>query len=129
MNSSTRSTKQKLAVEQALAKLTKFKSAQEIHAFLSKSKSQVGLATVYRTLQSMAKAGAVDTIIGPDGENLYRACSQDHHHHLLCQRCGLTREFSAPEIEKLAEVIAKKYGFTNTDHVIEISGICKDCKK
>ena len=54
--------------------------------------------------------------------------SQDHHHHLLCRRCGQTREFVAPEIEKLAEVIAKKYNFTDTDHIIEISGICKDCK-
>lgn len=127
MGLSTRSTKQKIAVESTLQKLEKFKSAQEIHEILNKSNEKVGLATVYRTLQSLAESGFVDVVITVDGENLYRACSPNHHHHLLCRKCGQTNEFSAPEIEKIAEKIAKKYDFTKTDHVIEISGICKDC--
>lgn len=128
MATNTRATKQKLAIAKVLEGQNKFKSAQEIHELLAKAKSKVGLATVYRSLQSMVQAGIVDVIVSPDGESRYRACSQDHHHHLLCRRCGQTREFVAPEIEKLAEVIAKKYNFTDTDHIIEISGICKDCK-
>lgn len=128
MSTNTRATKQKIAVANALEGLNNFKSAQEIHELLSKSNHKVGLATVYRTLQSMAQSGLVDVISGVDGESLYRACSKEHHHHLLCSVCGQTKEFSSPEIEKLAEVVAKKYGFTETDHVIEISGICKDCK-
>jgi len=128
MATNTRATKQKLAITEVLEGQNKFKSAQEIHELLTKAKSKVGLATVYRSLQSMVQAGIVDVIVSSDGESRYRACSQDHHHHLLCRRCGQTREFVAPEIEKLAEVIAKKYNFTDTDHIIEISGICKDCK-
>lgn len=128
MATSTRATKQKLAVAEALIGLNKFKSAQEIHELLNKNSSKVGLATVYRTLQSMAQLGQVDVIVGADGESRYRACSQEHHHHLLCRRCGQTKEFAAPEIEKLAELVAKKYNFSDTDHVIEISGICRDCK-
>jgi Fur family transcriptional regulator, ferric uptake regulator len=127
MGLSTRSTKQKIAVESVLQKLGKFKSAQEIHELLSKSNEKVGLATVYRTLQSLSESGFVDVVLGADGENLYRACSPEHHHHLLCRKCGQTNEFSAPEIEKIAERISKKYNFSQTDHVIEISGICKEC--
>lgn len=127
MGLSTRSTKQKIAVESVLQKMEKFKSAQEIHELLSKSNEKVGLATVYRTLQSLSESGFVDVVLGVDGENLYRACSPEHHHHLLCRKCGQTNEFSAPEIEKIAEKISKKYNFSQTDHVIEISGICKEC--
>ena len=127
MGLSTRSTKQKIAVESVLQKLKKFKSAQEIYEVLNKSEGRVGLATVYRTLQSLADSGFVDVVVSAEGESLYRACSQTHHHHLLCRKCGQTNEFSAPEIEKIAEQIAKKYNFSKTDHVIEISGICKEC--
>jgi Fur family transcriptional regulator, ferric uptake regulator len=123
----TRSTKQKTIVQAILAKLEKFQSAQDIHSLITKSGEKVGLATVYRTLQNMAEAGSVDVVAGPEGEALYKACSTEHHHHLLCIKCGKTTEFNSPEIEKLAEQIAKKYKYSKTNHTIEISGHCKDC--
>jgi len=125
---STRSTKQKQLIEAVLEQLNKFKSAQEIHSIISDSGEKVGLATVYRSLQSLADAGAVDVVTSPDGEALYRACSSEHHHHLLCIKCGKTTEFSSPEIEKLAEQIAKHFKYTKANHIIEISGICEDCE-
>jgi Fur family ferric uptake transcriptional regulator len=125
---STRSTKQKQLIQEVLERLNKFKSAQEIHSLIGDSGEKVGLATVYRSLQSLADAGAVDVVTSPDGEALYRACSSEHHHHLLCKKCGKTTEFSSPEIEKFAEQIAKRYKYTNANHIIEISGICEDCE-
>ena len=48
--------------------------------------SKIGLATVYRQLNALADAGAADTI-RLDGQQLFRLCGDDgHHHHLVCRR-------------------------------------------
>ena len=56
------------------------------------SGTRVGLATVYRNLQAMALDGEVDVIRTPEGEAVYRSCSTDHHHHVVCRSCGLAVE-------------------------------------
>src|SRR5699024_9136283 len=56
----------------------------------------IGLATGYRILQALAEAGEVDVVRTGDGEALYRLCrSTEHHHHLLCRRCGRAVELDA----------------------------------
>ena len=82
-----RSTKQRKAVAEVLATISKFSSAQEVHSILISRGEKVGLATVYRTLQALAETGAID-VLRNDGEALYRACSNDHHHHLVCTGCN-----------------------------------------
>ena len=78
-----RSTRQQSAILGVLYGIDEFKSAQEIHALLTKKKLKVGLATVYRTLQKMAEKEDIDAIKSIDGETLYRHCGQNdgHHHH------------------------------------------------
>ena len=80
-----RSTRQQGAILEALYGVDEFKSAQDIHALLSKKKLKVGLATVYRTLQKMAEKEDIDAIKSIEGETLYRHCGQNdgHHHHLI----------------------------------------------
>ena len=58
-----------------------FLSAQQIHAELEEEGTKVGLATVYRNLQSLAEADLVDTVRSDDGEALYRLCTNEGHHH------------------------------------------------
>ncbi len=66
-------------------------------------KEQVSLATTYRVLQSLANAGELDSVKGVEGETLYRHCQvKDHHHHLLCRRCGTAIELEAPALEDWA---------------------------
>ena len=81
-----------------------FTSAQDLHARLRERGQTVGLATVYRTLQSMADAGEVDVLRTDDGEAVYRACShRHHHHHLVCRACGRTVEVEGPAVERWAD--------------------------
>jgi Fur family ferric uptake transcriptional regulator len=87
-----RSTRQRAAITSLLEALDDFRSAQEIHDELRRRGEAIGLTTVYRTLQSMAAAGAVDTLRADTGESVYRRCSTHHHHHLVCRTCGLTVE-------------------------------------
>ena len=122
-----RSTKQRKAVAEVLATISKFSSAQEVHSILFSRGEKVGLATVYRTLQALAETGAID-VLRNDGEALYRACSNDHHHHLVCTGCNKTTEISAPEVEVWTEKIAREQGYVISGHTIEVFGLCKNCR-
>src|SRR6201982_4173388 len=87
-----RSTRQRAAISSLLETLADFRSAQELHDELRRRGENIGLTTVYRTLQSMASAGLLDTLRNDTGESVYRRCSAHHHHHLVCRSCGSTVE-------------------------------------
>ena len=122
-----RNTRQRAAVLDMLESLNQFTSAQDMHSKLRDSGSTVGLTTVYRTLQSLADASQVDVIRTDDGEAMYRRCTTEHHHHLVCRRCGRTIEVDSPTVESWAEEVAKRHGFADIGHTLEIYGVCPDC--
>jgi Fur family transcriptional regulator, ferric uptake regulator len=122
-----RPTRQRKAVAAALADTDTFRSAQEIHALLRDRGQDVGLTTVYRTLQALADAGEVDVLRTPDGESVYRQCSTGHHHHLVCRGCGLTVEIEGPAVETWAKRTASRHGFAEVEHTLEIFGTCASC--
>ncbi|MDA2993167.1 MAG: transcriptional repressor [Actinomycetota bacterium] len=126
-----RSTRQQSSILEALYGIDEFKSAQEIHALLAKKKLKVGLATVYRTLQKMAEKEDIDAIKSTEGETLYRHCGQNdgHHHHLICNKCGLTITVEGPAIENWTEKVAKENGFSEVSHKVDIFGVCKGCRR
>ena len=123
-----RNTPQKQAVKQALGQATGFVSAQQLHQDLKAAGSTIGLATVYRTLADLAQAGEADSLQSKDAEVLYRACTTTHHHHLICRKCGLTLEIEAQNLEKWADQVAQKHGFSQPSHNIDIFGVCSACK-
>jgi Fur family transcriptional regulator, ferric uptake regulator len=122
-----RSTKQRAAVASLLEQLDEFRSAQELHEELRTRGEGIGLTTVYRTLQSMAANGLVDTLRTDTGESVYRRCSDDHHHHLVCRVCGSTVEIQGGQVEAWAAAVARQHGFSDVSHTIEIFGVCGDC--
>jgi Fur family ferric uptake transcriptional regulator len=123
-----RLTKQRKAITEALTSQENFKSAQEIHALLNASGETIGLSTVYRNLTEMFEARDVDMIIGTDGESQYRLCSNNHHHHLTCTKCGLAIEITGEALEVWAKQVGIDNGFTEIAHTLEITGVCLDCK-
>lgn len=122
-----RRTKQRAAVEDLLRSTEDFRTAQQLHAELRQAGSGVGLTTVYRNLAQMAQAGDVDVLLGEDGEARYRACSTEHHHHLVCRACGYTVEVQAGAVERWALRTAADNGFTEVSHTVEIVGLCNSC--
>jgi len=123
-----RATKQRAAVSNLLDRLDDFRSAQEIHEELRRRGEGIGLTTVYRTLQTMADGGEVDVLRSAGGEAVYRRCESDeHHHHLVCRRCGAAEEIDAPMVESWASEVAEKHGFTEISHTVEIFGDCRSC--
>lgn len=122
-----RPTRQQSAVMAQLAELDDFTSAQELHASLRDAGAKVGLATVYRTLASMAAAGEIDTLRTDEGEAVYRKCSTGHHHHLVCRECGRTVEIQGPTVERWADTVGTEHGFTEVEHTLEVFGVCPTC--
>jgi Fur family ferric uptake transcriptional regulator len=128
MNSSPqRQTKQRTAVAALLAETDEFRTAQQLYDDLRKRGDSVGLTTVYRALQSLTAASEVDSITSDDGETVYRKCSDAHHHHLVCRKCGKTVEITGPTVESWAESMAKENGFTEVSHTMELFGLCAHC--
>jgi Fur family transcriptional regulator, ferric uptake regulator len=128
MTSSVRSTRQRAAIASLLDTLDDFRSAKELHDELRRRGENIGLTTVYRTLQSMSAAGILDTLRTDTGESVYRRCSEHHHHHLVCRSCGSTVEVGDYEVEAWAAEVAARHGFSDVSHTIEISGTCSDCR-
>lgn len=122
-----RPTRQQIAVADALDERGDFTSAQDLHAALRAEGNSVGLATVYRALQTMAAEGDVDVLRTNDGEAVYRRCSSGHHHHLVCRRCGRTVEVEGPAVERWANRISAEHGFREVTHQMEIFGVCAQC--
>jgi len=129
-----RVTKQGGAVRDALHTLDGFHSAQDVYAAMRAAGDTVGLATVYRHLQSLADAGEADVIRTASGETTYRLCGQSaaegpahHHHHLVCRGCGKAVDVKGKAVEAWAAQVAADAGFTDVDHTVEIFGTCADC--
>ena len=123
----TRPTRQRRAVAAVMQSFDDFRSAQDIHDLLRKAGDNVGLSTVYRTLQALADGGEVDVLRTEDGEALYRRCSDRHHHHLVCRTCGRTVEVAGPTVESWADAVAAEHGFADVSHTLEIFGTCPSC--
>ena len=124
-----RMTRQRAAVSEALEDLPDFRSAQQLHELLRARGDAVGLATVYRTLQTLAEGGLVDVLRTEDGESLYRKCERsEHHHHLVCRGCGTAVEIDGPTVETWASQVGAAHGFTDITHTIELFGTCEACR-
>ncbi len=123
-----RSTRQKRAVAAALAASDDFRAAQEIHDSLRRGGDSVGLATVYRTLQSLVDLGEVDMVKTDGGEAVYRRCSPSHHHHLVCRHCGGEWEIGDQAMQAMIAEVATHHDFrVDTDHLV-LFGECASCR-
>jgi Fur family ferric uptake transcriptional regulator len=125
-----RATPNRLLVLQELALEPDDVTAQKLWGRLREGNHTTGLATVYRTLALLHAAGVVDTLShNAGGEQCYRLCSETHHHHLVCERCHRVVEVEKCDLGGWVNKAAMSHGFVATDHRVEISGICSDCRR
>lgn len=123
-------TRQRQAILAVLEETAEFRSAQDLHAILRERGARVGLTTVYRTLYALADADEVDVMHPRGGEQLYRRCAKNsHHHHLVCRACGRAVEVEGPAVEQWADRVAREHGFTGASHTVEVFGVCPACSQ
>ena len=107
-------------------------SAEDVHSILRSRKSEIGLATVYRSLELLGSLGILLKIEFGDGCSRYELNTTDpnihRHHHLICVKCHKVIEFDEDKLDELEEEIANKSGFEILNHEVKFFGYCKDCR-
>ena len=106
-------------------------NTEEIYDLVKAPCPDIGLATVYRTLQILDEMGLILKINLDDGCSRYEFNyhQEDHqHHHLICKNCGNIIEVGEDLLEPLEEQIAEKYQFKIIDHKVKFFGLCSKCR-
>jgi Fur family ferric uptake transcriptional regulator len=106
--------------------------AEELHAQVRKKGHNIGLATIYRTLNLLKDAKLVEQRDFVEGRAVFEAHSpSSHHDHLICQDCDYILEFENNEIEELQKQVAIKHGFELKSHRLDLFGKCltKNCPR
>lgn len=107
-------------------------SAEEIYELVKYKCPDIGLATVYRTMQMFDEVGLVYKHNFDDGRSRYELNhhNEDHqHHHLICLSCNKVIEVEGDLLEQLEESIEKKYNFEINNHNVKFFGYCERCRK
>jgi Fur family transcriptional regulator, ferric uptake regulator len=107
-------------------------TTEEIYDLVKKDCPEIGLATVYRTLQLLEDINLVLKLNLDDGKNRYELVHDEedhHHHHLICVSCGHVTEVEGDLLEQLEKEIERKYKFDITNHLLKFFGYCNNCKE
>ncbi len=104
-------------------------SVEDIEAQLRGQGLHIGKATVYRTLDILARSGMITERDFGEGFRRYeRVPGHPHHEHLICTRCGKVIEFTNERLERLKALVAEEYGFQHHHHRLDIYGLCRECQ-
>ncbi|MFV9510751.1 Fur family transcriptional regulator [Tepidibacillus sp. LV47] len=107
-------------------------SAEEAFLLVKKKVPDIGLATVYRTLELLSELNILQKLNFGDNVTRYEFRSEEaehHHHHLVCINCGKVEEINEDWLGPIEERIEKQFDFEIFDHRLIFHGICSECKK
>jgi Fe2+ or Zn2+ uptake regulation protein len=123
-------TPQRLAIFRELAATDRHPSAEELHAAVRRQMPTLSLATVYKTLDTLAVIGAVRPVSRLGARGRWDA-NLDPHHHLVCTGCGDVSDVAEPALDAAAAPArraAARHGFAAAGHAVEIFGRCAACR-
>lgn len=107
-------------------------SAEEIFLSVKEKAPEIGLATVYRTLELLLELEIVDKINFGDGVSRYdlrKEGAEHFHHHLVCVECGSVEEVVDDLLGEVEKIVEKEWGFQVKDHRLTFHGLCVTCQK
>ena len=129
-------TNQRLLVLQVLAEnKDRHLTAEDIYELVKEDYPEIGLATIYRTVQLLLEMQLVDRINLDDGCVRYEigealdGTGKHHHHHLICKTCGKVLPFKDDLLDELERHIEEETGFHVLDHELKFYGQCSECRK
>lgn len=104
-------------------------SAEELHAKLVASGTNVSLATAYRTLKLLSSLGLLRELDFAEGHKHYELKQDDlPHQHIICSGCNQTIEFEDHFLEEAGRKIGARYDFEVVDAQFKIFGLCPQCQ-
>ncbi|HEY4689176.1 MAG TPA: Fur family transcriptional regulator [Anaerolineae bacterium] len=121
-------TRQRRAVLRAIAGSNSRMSPAEVYAQARRNCRDLGLATVYRTLDILVEIGAIRRMHLDDGCEGFAPASAEHGHHLICSECHATIEFEDCNMTAMLKRLESRTGFTIEKHWLELVGRCPECQ-
>lgn len=107
-------------------------SAENVYLLVKEKSPEIGLATVYRTLELLSELKVVDKINFGDGVSRYdlrKEGAAHFHHHLVCIECGSVLEIQEDLLGDVEKIVEKEFNFYIKDHRLTFHGICQKCRE
>jgi Fur family ferric uptake transcriptional regulator len=107
-------------------------SVEELYQGVKEINPEVGMSTIYRTVQILEEMELITKRNFDDGFARYELCEMDEkhwHHHLICLKCGKVIEMQDEYLETFEKEIEEKKGFIIMNHELIVYGYCSDCYK
>jgi Fur family ferric uptake transcriptional regulator len=104
-------------------------SAQEIEDKLHARDHAIGRASVYRALEQLEGLRLVQRLEMGTGTASYERVrpTGEHHHHLVCERCGRVVPFEDAALEQAIARVSRSASFNVSDHDVTLHGLCQGC--
>ena len=103
-------------------------TAEEVLLEARKKVPNLGMATVYRTLERLAGMNILYKSMFDEGKYRYEMAdgNSHHHHHIICLSCGQIVEVDEDLLHPLEDYLEKK-GYQIVDHELKLFAYCPDC--
>lgn len=107
-------------------------SAEDVYLLVKEKSPEIGLATVYRTLELLTELKIVDKINFGDGVSRYdlrQEGASRFHHHLMCTECGAVEEIQEDLLGDVEKKVEQTWDFKVKDHRLTFYGTCHTCQE
>ncbi|MEM7757545.1 MAG: transcriptional repressor [Cyanobacteria bacterium P01_G01_bin.67] len=122
----TQRTRSQERIMTVLQSLQRSISAQDLYIELRTRQQDMGLATVYRSLEALKLQGEVQVRTLANGESVYSLIKSDRH-HLTCVNCGTSIPIDECPVHDLEQQLEKSHTFKVYYHTLEFFGLCQKC--
>lgn len=117
-------TDKRLKLIEILAENDKYLSAKDIQSVLTKDFPSISYDTIYRNLHTLTDIGVFEQTSLEQEMHYKIACVSHHHHHFICERCGITQVVEYCPVEKWQKELG---GVVLNSHKVELYGYCEMC--
>lgn len=122
-------TRQRLAVAGAIFTSADHPSVDELQRRVRASGTDIGTATLYRSVLVLVESGLVRERDFGEGKKRYEAVAEaPAHDHLICERCGRVVEFTNDRLERMLRMTADEQRFLYRSHRVDVQGVCTACR-
>jgi Fur family ferric uptake transcriptional regulator len=119
------------AVVETLADLGCSVTAKEIADSLHERGQDIGVASIYRTLELLDRLRLTRRVDQAEGVARYEPIdpSGEHHHHIVCDTCGEVSAFEDSGLERAIERLANRVDYAIDAHDVTLRGECPTCRR
>lgn len=123
-----RSSKQRQLILDVFKTKNTHMSAEDVYQSVRLTLPNISLGTVYRNLEVLVNLGLIYRATFADGKSRYEIAAGEHHHHLVCVKCGHIEDMPECPMAKNIQTFIKEQDFKPLQHYFEVYGYCSHCK-